>query len=122
FLRLGREKYPGSSTYQFSYRPEKTASKTELDEFRKELSGCGAAIVCVANQAGLQFANAAHDAGLDVAIVSVLSPIHAAHSSWASAIVAVYHYAPVCLEAGFDALLGRISPRGRVPLPKTALQ
>ncbi len=122
FIRLGREKYPGAATYQFSYRPEKTASKSELEEFRGALSGCGAAIVCVANQAGLQCANLARDEGLDVAIVSVLSPVHAARSSWASAVVAVYHYASICLEAGFDALMGKVPAPGRVPLQKTSLQ
>lgn len=122
FVAMGRKKYANSSSYLFSYRPEKEASKAELDDFRASLEGCGAAIVCVANRAGMQFATAAHDAGLKVAIVSVLSPAHAAHSSWASAIVAVYHYAPICLEAGFDALLGAIPAKGRVPLAPGALR
>ena len=116
FLSIGRSKYPGASTFQFSYRPETSASEVELEAFRAVLTGRDAAIVCVANRAGLEFAIAAHDAGLDVAIISVLSPIHVRHSSWANAIVAVYHYAPECLEAGFDALLGKIHAGGRLPL------
>ena len=116
FLSIGRRKYPGASTFQFSYQPETSASKAELEAFRAALTGNGSAIICVANRAGLQFAATAHDAGLDVAIISVLSPIHVRHSSWAEAIVAVYHYAPECLEAGFDALLGKIHAGGHVPL------
>ncbi|HWR12866.1 MAG TPA: glycoside hydrolase family 3 protein, partial [Rectinemataceae bacterium] len=122
FVSIGRRKYDNSTSYHFSYRPENSASQAELDDFKTALAGCEAAIVCVANKAGLQFANAAHDAGLNVAIVSVLSPINAKHSSWARAIVAVYHYAPVCLEAGFEALLGEIPAAGRVPLSAKALR
>ena len=122
FVSIGRAKYPNSASFQFSYRPENSASREELDNFKASLAGCDAAIVCVANRAGLQFATIAHDAGLKVAIVSVLSPIHAGHSSWASAIVAVYHYAPICLEAGFDALLGKIPAAGHVPLAAKRLQ
>ncbi len=122
FISIGKGKYPNSTSFQFSYRPENSASRDELDNFKASLAGCEAAIVCVANRAGLQFATIAHDAGLKVAIVSVLSPVHAGHSSWASAIVAVYHYAPVCIEAGFDALLGRILAAGHVPLAAKTLQ
>jgi len=122
FVSIGRAKYPNSASFQFSYRPENSASREELDNFKASLAGCDAAIVCVANRAGLQFATIAHDAGLKVAIVSVLSPVHAGHSSWASAIVAVYHYASICLEAGFDALLGKIPASGHVPLAAKTLQ
>lgn len=122
FIKLGAAAYPGASSYRFSYRPENAASKSELEDFRKALSGCAAAVVCVANRAGMQLASVAHDAGLEVAIVSALSPIHAAHSSWAKAIIAVYHYAPICLEAGFDALRGEIPASRSVPLDARAMQ
>jgi hypothetical protein len=57
-----------------------------------------------------------------VAIVSVLSPAHAAGAdAWAAASVAVYHYAPACLKAGLDALAGAIPARGRVPLSKATM-
>jgi len=122
FISAGTKRYPKSSAFQFRYRPENSASPAELEDFRRSLAGCEAAIVCVANRAGMQFATVAHDAGLEVAIVSALSPVHVANSSWASALVAVYHYAPACLEAGLDALLGRIPAAGRVPLSQKAMR
>ena len=70
----------------------------------------------MANRAGMQLATLAHEQGVEVAIVSVLSPIHAAHSPWSKAAIAVYHYAPICLEAGLDVLTGRLKPQGKVPL------
>jgi beta-N-acetylhexosaminidase len=116
FLSLGRERYPDSRGFSFSFRPERRAKPEELEAFKKALSGCAGAIVCVANRAGIQFATLAHEQGVQVAIISVLSPIHAAHSPWSKAALAVYHYAPVCLEAGLDVLAGRLKPQGRVPL------
>ena len=116
FIALGRERYPNARGFSFSYRPERSAKPEELEAFKKALSGCAGAIVCVANRAGMQFATTAHELGVEVAIVSVLSPIHAAHSPWSKAAVAVYHYAPVCLEAGLDVLAGRLKASGRVPL------
>lgn len=116
FLSLGRERYPNSRGFSFSFRPERSAKPEELEAFKKALSGCAGAIVCVANRAGMQFATLAHEQGVQVAIISVLSPIHAAHSPWSKAALAVYHYASVCLEAGLDVLAGRLKPQGRVPL------
>ena len=54
--------------------------------------------------------------GKPVAIVSVLSPIWIRKATWASAAVAVYHYAPVCIKAGFAVLTGELKARGRIPL------
>ena len=116
FLSSGRERYPNSRGFSFSFRPERSAKPEELEAFKKALSGCAGAIVCVANRAGMQFATLAHEQGVQVAIISVLSPIHAAHSPWSKAALAVYHYASVCLEAGLDVLAGRLKPQGRVPL------
>lgn len=116
FIALGKERYPTARGFTFSFRPEHEAKPEELEAFKKALSGCAGAIVCVANRAGMQFATLAHERGVDVAIVSVLSPIHAAHSPWSKAAIAVYHYAPACLEAGLDVLAGSLKPSGRVPL------
>ena len=122
FLSLGRKTYPNAASFQFSYRPEDHADPAELGAFRASLQGCSGTIVCVANAAGLEFAAAARDAGVPVAIVSVLSPAHAAGAdSWAAASVAVYHYAPACLKAGLDALAGAIPARGRVPLSRATM-
>jgi beta-N-acetylhexosaminidase len=120
FLRLGRERYVDSVEYRFSYRPESQALPDELAAFKARLSGCSGAIVAVANAAGLEFARVAGEAGVKVAIVSVLSPAQVLGAKLADASVAVYHYAPDCLEAGLDALAGKLIPRGRLPitLPK----
>jgi beta-N-acetylhexosaminidase len=116
FISIGKQYYPGAKGFKFSYRPETSANPRELEAFDAKLKGVSAAIVCVANRAGLQFANLAHSRGIPVAIVSVLSPIHVQHSTWAEAVVAVYHYADICLKAGFEILTGKIRNTSKVPL------
>lgn len=116
FLSRAGAAYPNSVHFSFSFHPDAEAKTGELKEFASRLSGCTAAIVCVANPAGLEFAEAAHRAGLDVAIVSVLSPAHVESATWAKAVVAVYHYASICLQAGIDVLHGDLKARGTLPI------
>jgi beta-N-acetylhexosaminidase len=116
FIAIGKKHYPGAKSFKFSYRPETSATFKELEAFNARLEEASAVIVCVANRAGLQFANLAHSRGIPVAIISVLSPIHVRHSTWAEAVVAVYHYADICLEAGFKILTGSIRSTSKVPL------
>jgi hypothetical protein len=117
FISIGRAAYPDAESFLFSGGfSGADASMEELLEFAKAVRGCDAAIVCVGTGAGLQFAETARSEGKPVAIISVLSPIHIKGASWAKAAVAVYHYAPACLKAGFAVLKGELKARGRLPL------
>ena len=121
FLSRAGKAYPNSVQFSFSFHPDMAAKPEELRALKARLAGCKAAIVCVANPAGMEFAKVAHDAGLDVAIVSVLSPAYVCNTHWAKAIVAVYHYAPICLQAGIDVLHGEIKARGTLPFSVQAM-
>lgn len=116
FFALGRARFPDSAEYRFSYRPESSPLPEELKAFTAKLAGCSGAIVAVANPAGLEFAKTASEKGIPVALLSVLSPAQVLGAKWASASVAVYHYAPDCLEAGLDVLSGKLVPRGKLPI------
>lgn len=119
FISAGKAAYPRADGFQFSYRPEAAPLPDEFASFTARLSSYDAAIVCVANQSGLSYALAAKDAGLEVAVVSVLSPSRArGAASWARAVVSVYHYAKPSLQAAFDVLTGRLHARGRLPISK----
>jgi beta-N-acetylhexosaminidase len=120
FLSRAGKAYPNSTQFSFSFHPDAAAKTGELKAFEARLSGCDAAIVCVANAAGMEFAQAAHKAGVHVAIVSVLSPAYVAGADWAEAVVAVYHYAPICLQAGIDVLHGELKARGTLPISMEA--
>jgi len=117
FISIGEAAYPGSEGFIFSGGfGGADASVEELLEFARVVRRCDAVIICVGSRAGMQFAETARSEGKPVAIISVLSPIHIKGAIWAKDAVAVYHYAPICLKAGFAVLKGELKARGRIPL------
>jgi beta-N-acetylhexosaminidase len=116
FAAAALEAFPGAASFRFSYAPEGAAQAGELASFDAALAGCSAAVVCVANQAGMDFAQRAHDAGKAVAIVSAQSPAPLARAAWAEAAVAVYACSPQSLRAGIDVLTGKAAAQGRLPV------
>jgi beta-N-acetylhexosaminidase len=116
FFDAARRDYPGAGTFRFSYEPEGAALGSELAAFDRALFGADAVIVCVANEAGMDFAERAHKAGKRVAILSVQSPAPLARAAWAEASVAVYSYSGDSLRAGIAVLAGKASAQGRLPL------
>jgi len=116
FLSLGAERYPRSRPFRYSGGLAASANSAELADFSRALEGAAGAIVCVGSGSGLQFAEAARRSGKPFAVISVLSPAIVRHIEGAEAIIAVYHYAPACLDAGFQVLAGAIPARGRLPL------
>ncbi|MCX7026178.1 MAG: FAD-dependent oxidoreductase [Spirochaetes bacterium] len=117
FVSIGKAAYPNSEGFLFSGGfSGADASMEELLEFARIVRSYDAVIICVGNRTGMEFAETARSEGKPVAIVSVLSPIWVKSAAWASAVVAVYHYAPICLKAGFAVLTGKLKAKGRVPL------
>ncbi|HEY9054207.1 MAG TPA: glycoside hydrolase family 3 N-terminal domain-containing protein [Rectinemataceae bacterium] len=116
FLDLGASRYSDARLFRFSGGLASAADPDELRAFSGALEEAEAAIICVGSGSGLQFAEAARRSGKEFAVISVLSPAIIRHIQGARTILAVYHYAPACLEAGFLALSGRIPARGRLPL------
>lgn len=116
FLAAGTAAYPGAASYRFSWHPDSGALPAELDEFERLLPGASSVLVCVANAAGMDFAERAHAAGKRVAILSVQSPAPLSRASWAEAAVAVYGYSRESIQAGIDVLSGAATAQGRLPI------
>jgi beta-N-acetylhexosaminidase len=116
FSDIALEAYPGAKVFDFSFRPESAAVPAELGAFDRALAGADEVVVCVANGAGMDFAERAHEAGKRVAIVSVQSPAPLARAPWAEAAVAVYSYSLESLRAGVAVLAGKAQAQGRLPL------
>jgi hypothetical protein len=108
FLALGVKSFPGAQTM-------KIRSAEQLAEFIRRLDQADAVVLCISSESHRAFAYAAQEKGLPLAVVSVLSPYRARDLDFAAAIVAVYHYAEICLAAGFEVLEGKLSPRGILP-------
>lgn len=109
FLALGLKAYPGAQTM-------KIRSPGQLEEFIRRMGQVDAVVLCISSESHRAFAYAARDKGLPLAVVSVLSPYRARDLEFATAIVAVYHFAEICLAAGFEVLEGKLSPRGILPI------
>jgi beta-N-acetylhexosaminidase len=110
------EAYPSAATFRFSYEPARAALRSEIWDFDRSLAGVESVIVCVANGAGMDFAERAHAAGKRVAIVSVQSPAPLSRAPWAEAAVAVYSYSGESLRAGVAVLSGKAPAQGELPL------
>jgi len=116
FLEAGKDAYAGAATFKFSAKLEDAAPAAELTAFERALDAADAVVVCVANQAGMDFAERARERGRRVAVVSVLSPAPLSRAAWAEASVAVYGYSPQSLRAAFDVLTGKEPAQGRLPV------
>jgi beta-N-acetylhexosaminidase len=116
FITAGLAAYPGAATFTFSFHPDGAAPSEELAAFDRAAARCGAVVICVANEAGMDFAQAAHRAGKQVGIVSVQSPAPLERAPWADAAIAVYGFSPESLQAGIAALSGAEPPEGRLPI------
>jgi beta-N-acetylhexosaminidase len=116
FTDVALEAYPRARTFRFAFAPEGAALASELKAFGLELEGADAVVICVANEAGMDFAERAHAAGKRVGIVSAQAPAPLSRASWAEASVAVYSYSRESLRAGIAVLSGRAKAQGKLPL------
>ena len=108
--------YPGAGIFHFSYEPEGAALGSEMAAFDRALAEVDAVIICVANAAGMDFAQRAHEAGKRVAILSAQSPAPLSRAPWADASVAVYSYSRESISAGIAVLAGETQAQGTLPL------
>jgi beta-N-acetylhexosaminidase len=116
FVDVTKRAYPGSTAFRFSYKPEHAALGQELAAFSRALEGVDAVVVCVANDAGMEFAERARAMGKEVAVLSVMSPAPLAGREWLRAAVAVYGFSAESLAAGIDVLAGKAPAMGSLPL------
>jgi beta-N-acetylhexosaminidase len=107
--------WPSSKLFRFSWRPETEALPAELLALDAALEGADSVLVCVASEAGMDFALRAASAGKQVAIVSILSPLPLARAAASMPAVAVYGSAPESIEAGIAVLRGEAQAGGRFP-------
>jgi beta-N-acetylhexosaminidase len=116
FEEEARSAYPAAKSFRFSFRPEAAALRSELASFDSALAAADEVLVCVPNEAGMDFALRAHVAGKRVAILSAQSPAPLSRAPWAQAAVAVYSYSRESLRAGLAVLTGKEEAQGVLPL------
>ncbi|GAB1433277.1 glycoside hydrolase family 3 protein [Spirochaetota bacterium] len=118
FLNEAKACLPESASFRFSYQPAEKADPLELADFKARLARAKAAIVCVANPAGADFAQAVKDAGKTLYIVSVLSPSYSLPFADCADITAVYSYSKDSFKAAFAVIMEEVEAPGILPLQK----
>ena len=116
FFKAGAAAYPGAAAFKYSYRPEAAALWAELAAFEKAARAADAVVVCVTNEAGMDYVERARTLGKRVAVVCLLSPEPLSRLRKGEAAVAVYGDSLSCMEAGFAVLSGKEKAQGRLPL------
>lgn len=117
FTTAALEAYPGAALFRFSYSPESEAQAEELSAFDEALRLCESVVICVPNDAGMDFAQRAARAGKHVAVLSVQSPAPLVRGADAfDAVVAVYGCSRESIRAGLAVLKGEASAQGRLPV------
>ena len=54
--------------------------------------------------------------GINVIIVSIMSPVYFMQDDWESSILLCYSYSPFSFQAAFSVLAGDFEPAGNLPL------
>ncbi len=116
FFACGLEAYPGAQSFKYSYRPEYAALGSELSAFRAAARSADLIIICVTNQAGMDYVEAARGMGKRVGVLSLLSPEPLARLAKSEAAVLVYGDSSDCMKAGFDVLCGKEKAQGLLPM------
>lgn len=116
FFKAAGPVYPGAATFKYSYRPENSGLWAELSAFERAARSADAVLVCVTNEAGMDYVERARALGKRVAVLSLLSPEPLARLGKGEAAVAVYGDSLACMEAGLAVLSGREKAQGRLPL------
>ncbi|MBN1520184.1 MAG: glycoside hydrolase family 3 protein [Spirochaetales bacterium] len=116
FLEQGAAALPGAVAFRYSAALGTEPDAGELASFQALLRGADSAVVCVANAAGAAYAREVLAAGKRLAVVSVLSPVHALEFRDTAAVVAVYSYAREAFQAAFSVLSGAVPAIGRLPV------
>ncbi len=109
--------WPASNSYRYSWKTEGPAIPSELAAFGGALASADSVLVCVASQAGMDYALLALKRHKRVAVLSILSPLPLERAPPGLPAVAVYSTSPESIGAGIAVLRGDLVPGGFFPFP-----
>ena len=116
FLQAASASYPKAATFRYSAQATAAASRAELAAFSAAAYRASAILVCVQNEAGMDFVDRARSLGKKVAVICLLSPEPLARCRPQDAALAVYGNSKQCMDAGLAVLRGDTPAEGRLPL------
>jgi beta-N-acetylhexosaminidase len=119
FLRIGSQILPRADVHRIPQRTgsfEYFASAAEVRRFRSVAARYDTVIFCLSDPRTLQILSSLADLDVRVIVFSILTPIYLRELPWVDTAIAVYGWGDESFRAGFSAMLGRITPSGRLPV------
>ncbi len=116
FLAVGAEFFPLADRQRISPGRFFSADPAEVRRFRALVADYDTVVFCLSDPHTLQIVSALEDLDAQIVVISILTPIYLAEIPWVDTAIAVYGWGEESFRAGFSALLGRISPTGRLPV------
>ena len=123
FLALyneARKRYPGISTFHFSYelrRDESNFDEWNAANLTKVADNFDTIIICVYDKHTAKIAKRLQYMDKKVIVLSIMSPVHVMNDfEWADTILCGYSYSNFSFAALFGALNGEFVPKGKIPL------
>lgn len=116
FLRIGQELIPGADTLRIESTSFATASEADRRRFRDAAIGYDTVVFCLSDPGTAEVLDEARDLDVDLTVFSILTPVYLRDAPWVDSAIAVYGWGEESFRAGYSVLLGRIPPRGSIPV------
>jgi beta-N-acetylhexosaminidase len=116
FLSEGLKRWPGAQALLFPFNPFYSARAEDRAAVRARAAAFDTIIFCVANYNSLEILKELKRLGRRVIVVSALSPVYLAETTWVQTAIAVYGDGKDSFRAGFGVLAGDIPAAGVLPV------
>ena len=116
FFRIGRRFFPGAGEFRFSNNAFHYSTADDRQRFALTARRYDTVVFLLSDPNSMQVLNTIRDAGIDVIVYSILTPVYLADLPWIDAAIAVYGWGVESFETGFAAIRGDFAPSGRLPV------
>ena len=119
FINEGLKRFPNAKSSKYNYNMGPNEAAWTGDKIYSEGLNYDTVIIGCANDRAATVAkrvNQLTQKGINVIIVSIMSPVYFMQDDWESGILLCYSYSPFSFQAAFSVLAGDFIPEGNLPL------
>jgi beta-N-acetylhexosaminidase len=115
FLKIGKNAYPSADTHLFrAVRDEITDD--ELNKLLEKSKHYDTVIFCLQNEGSLTALKELKEAGPQIIVFSILTPVYLKDVPWVETAIAAYGWWGESYRAGFSCIRGDYTPEGVLPV------
>ena len=119
FINEGLKRFPKAKSLKYNYNMGPNETTWTGDKIYSEGLNYDTVIIGCANDKAATVAkrvNQLTQKGINVIIISIMSPVYFMQDDWESSILLCYSYSPFSFQASFSVLAGDFEPAGNLPL------